>query len=107
MFCCKCGTKMIPVQESVFCKVCGLGLKPEDEFCTQCGAKRNTKKARLSNRQIIYNALWIGMILSILISKVVRESVAREYQEKALIKNFDFQRGMEIRTGPPTNTTSR
>ena len=40
LFCCKCGTKMIPVQAKVLCKACGQKLSNNDQFCGRCGARQ-------------------------------------------------------------------
>lgn len=42
LFCCKCGTQLQAVPEKTFCKACGAELKSGADFCSQCGAGRNT-----------------------------------------------------------------
>ena len=43
-FCCKCGAKLVSLQDKTFCIACGSELKPGAEFCSQCGAKQDVQE---------------------------------------------------------------
>ena len=53
-FCYKCGTKLTFSQEKTFCKSCGTELKPNEQYCTQCGAGRNKTKRQEKQKQDNY-----------------------------------------------------
>ena len=74
-FCCKCGTKMIPVQESVFCKACGKKLSNNDQFCGKCGARQKTISWWIIVAFIL--GVIVGCILSYYIHKNTLEHALR------------------------------
>lgn len=56
-FCCKCGTKLVSLQDKTFCRSCGAELKPNAQFCSQCGIQRESVSTPRTKRSIRGNII--------------------------------------------------
>jgi len=71
-FCSKCGSKLEPVSEKIFCKGCGKELNNGEQFCGKCGTPR---KKQLSGWWYLVFVL-IGLTAVIGISATINSCIS-------------------------------